>query len=103
MANGDKFKFVGSIIASVLAIVVIIFNLVYNPLNSAISKEVETRASEDKEIIADVVKGDGCNRSDFLQAIKELTTEQKQDNKEIMKELGMLTTEIAVIKKEIQK
>ena len=102
--NGNgKFKFVGSIIAGVLAIIVVIYNLVYSPLNTAISAEQIARASEDKTITADVVKGDNSNREDFLKAIAVLVAEQKQDNKEISNKLGILTTEIAVIKKELQK
>ena len=103
MATNGSFKFVGSVIVGVLGIVVIIFNLVYNPLNLALSKEIDIRAAEDKEINIALVKGDNCNRADFLEAIEKLTDEQKRDNREIVKQLGILTTEIAVLKKEIQK
>ena len=104
MADGNgKFKFVGSVIAGVLAIVVVIFQLVYSPLNSAQSAEAIARQSEDKVLHTAMIKGDNSNREDFLKAIKELTTEQRQDNKEIVKQLGILTTEIAVLKREIQK
>ena len=103
MANGNGFKLVGSVIASVLAIVVVIFNLVYSPLTSAISAEATARQTKDDTLQTAMVKGDNSNRDDFLQAIEKLTDEQKRDNREIVKQLGILTTEIAILKREVQK
>ena len=94
--NGNGTKVTLFIFAS------IVFPTLFFMGNGIIAND-KTRQTEDKEINIALVKGDNCNRADFLEAIEKLTDEQKRDNREIVRQLGILTTEIAVLKKEIQK
>jgi len=104
MANGNnKFTLIGSVITGVLAIVVIIFNLVYSPLNSALSKEADARVAEDKEMSADIIRGDKANQDAFLLAFKEISAENKKENREMSDKISLMQIDIAIIKKEIQK
>ena len=105
MADNDtkKFLFVGSIIGGVLGAVITIYNLVYAPLDGKLSAEQIARADEDKAVRIEIAKGDDCNRKDFLEAIREIQSEYKKDRKEISEKLSTVITDVAVIKKEIER
>lgn len=69
----------------------------------SVSANENKRVEDNKVLSIDIAEGDKENQKVFLLAFKEIQAEYKKDSKEINDKLNILITDVAVMKKEIQK